>query len=323
MFARSLSDCGWRSPPRSHNQRVARSNDCKINGFKSTLDQTNAAQLALFNTCLDFSDYYAPREESILELERVVTGDRTTVSASVFSCGRGTDTDICGEKPIYIAPDAPGGCQETCDLTLLRAFLDPADFNKFQTCSDGGEGSFRIRFKMPRQTVYKWEKIGDKGQFTTEFADARHFQTGMLTSDVPAGGHNGERAMPQWLRDQAANNASNYYYWDFACKPPPPRWPGTVHRAILTLLCMRFQAPTDHKYALIIEHFLDCSLAQHNLELVAVVLVGRLSRSPANCGWLAVPRLRPPGAQQPARGRGRDCQTDRATIHRLRRGGGR
>lgn len=217
---RSLSDCGWRSPPRSHNQRVARSNDCKINGFKATLDKNDP----LFNTCLDYSDYYSPKEESIVALEALIPGDRTTTPASEFSCGRGTDTAACGEKPIYIAPDAPGGCQETCDLTLLLPFLDPADFDKFQTCSDGGEGSVRIRFKMPKQTVYTWGETNGVGQFTTtEFAEARHFQTGMLTNDVVDSNNaqNGELAMPQSWRDLATNKASNYYYWDFACEPLP------------------------------------------------------------------------------------------------------
>ena len=143
--------------------------------------------------------------------------DQSQSTADQWSCGRGTDTELCGEKPIYIEPSSPGGCEETCDLTLLLASIDPIGaFDKFSTCSDGGEGSVRVRFKMPKQTIYKWDETSQRGFTRTEFSEARHFQTGMLMGDETAAGVT-RKALNDVDRSVAENVASNYYYWDFAC----------------------------------------------------------------------------------------------------------
>lgn len=208
-FVRSLSDCGWRSPPRSVHQETAASDDCKLNGIKSEMDPTDPIDSLLLTMCLDNSEYYSPPNNRL-------QGDATTMKASDLSCGRGTDITACGSMPIYIAPDSPGGCHETCDITLARQFIDPPNFDPLTTCSDGGHGSFRIRMRMPSQTIKEFNTTS--GAFTDNDYKAKyHFQTYVLESsykDDDTG--RGERALGPDNMAKARDN-SNYYYWEFLC----------------------------------------------------------------------------------------------------------
>lgn len=118
--------------------------------------------------------------------------------------------------PIHVAPDSPGGCHETCDITLARQFIDPPNFDPLTTCSDGGQGSFRIRTKMPRQTIKEFDTI--TGSFTdTDYAAKYHFQTHVLPASYtdPITGR-GEDALDSANMAEALAN-SNYYYWEFLC----------------------------------------------------------------------------------------------------------
>jgi hypothetical protein len=60
-------------------------------------------------------------------------------------------TKSCGPKPIYVSESAPGGCEQTCYHPPDRNFAHGLPFDPNIICSDGGEGSRRIPFELPRQ----------------------------------------------------------------------------------------------------------------------------------------------------------------------------
>ena len=74
-------------------------------------------------------------------------------------------TSDCGEKVIYISENAPGGCQQTCSHPENRNFY--GTFDADTTCSDGGQGSFRVPFLQPYGVldlpVIYWEFACDFG----------------------------------------------------------------------------------------------------------------------------------------------------------------
>lgn len=151
---RDLSDCGWRSQPRTVPQGVARSNDCYLDGPLKGVTTT---------TCIDLNDHWAISDadaQAVLDIAGYwnADGNPTTHDApnmyngwvSIQKCPLGTQTAACGERPIYIAEDDPGGCHQTCEAGG-RNFAPGFVFDPHKTCSDGGEGSFRVPFLMPDQ----------------------------------------------------------------------------------------------------------------------------------------------------------------------------
>jgi hypothetical protein len=72
------------------------------------------------------------------------------------TCGYGTHTEKCGERVVYAHADARGGCEQTCDDRVFAEFIDPRwksrhGWDPATFCSDGGEGSRRVLFRMPKQ----------------------------------------------------------------------------------------------------------------------------------------------------------------------------
>ena len=111
-------------------------------------------------TCYDHNDYWAhdgPAFGSHSDWE------------SIKKCGFGTQTLACGEKPLYIGADAPGGCHETCTHGG-RNFHSNFEFDPLRTCSDGGEGSFRVPFQMPQQDPEKTSQEDGERYVYHEFA---------------------------------------------------------------------------------------------------------------------------------------------------------
>lgn len=155
----SLNDCGWRSRPRNVPLEVLRGNGCLQRG--GVLYGKSAEK----NICQDLNDYYALGDAHVLdEGHRLKLNEQESLGEenaqhgfyNLAQCGYGTHTDKCGERVVYVHADAPGGCEQTCYNPVMERFMDSEwkDRNKFDYstfCSDGGEGSRRVLFNMPRQ----------------------------------------------------------------------------------------------------------------------------------------------------------------------------
>lgn len=138
-----LSDCGWRSPPRSVNLGVVSNNWCKTDGILSRIPALRES-----GKCFDLTRYWSPPQDTI-DLIKAHNG------GVIETCPLGSQKDECGEQPVYVEPAAPGGCHQTCDISILKEFLfnGSTSFDPLTTCSDGGPGSVRVRFRTPTQTV--------------------------------------------------------------------------------------------------------------------------------------------------------------------------
>jgi hypothetical protein len=202
-----LTDCGWRSPPRSVNLGNARSFECKINGM---LSRNNGAAARTPLPCYDVSDYFSPPTDRIEGSLSDRVEDR--------SCGLGTQSEECGSKPIYVTPGAPGGCHDTCNIDgipNIHPDYKPI-FNPLTTCTDGGHGSFRIPFEMPAQRAPSYGTLNSTLYHYQEEWSANGHGAGTIyrwdyTYDLTRGG----------VLD--ANYAKleqhkTYVYYDFACE---------------------------------------------------------------------------------------------------------
>ena len=200
----SLTDCGWRSPPRSVNLGNAHSNDCKLNGLlynNPSLDR---------DRCWDASDYFYPPDGMLL-------GDVST-PVEQRGCPLGSQKDQCGSKPVYVTPDAPGGCHSTCVINSDTMNIHPDfTFDVETTCSDGGHGSFRIPMQMPAQQgpvsgtgvasgVQHYQE-----QFSAVGGGCLNGVCPMTTTQVA-----GRAGIPQEYYDYAAT-VKNYVYYEFVC----------------------------------------------------------------------------------------------------------
>jgi hypothetical protein len=127
----------------------------------------NAEQLSV---CQDLNDYWAlggdhvgvDPQNATLHPTRVLLPSADSIGYEeegfygMAQCGYGTHTEQCGERVVYVHADAPGGCEQTCNIPEMLAAIDPQwqihnqfDYNTF--CSDGGENSRRVLFRMPSQ----------------------------------------------------------------------------------------------------------------------------------------------------------------------------
>jgi hypothetical protein len=113
--------------------------------------------------CQDLNDYYALGDQHVsLQTHHILLPGVSDMGNSIngfhglAQCGFGTHSEKCGEKVVYAHADAPGGCEQTCHDPVMEKYID-SDWNKnnkfdYSTfCSDGGEGSRRVLFKMPSQ----------------------------------------------------------------------------------------------------------------------------------------------------------------------------
>lgn len=235
---RSLSDCGWRSPPRSVNLGVVKNNWCKTDGILSRIPALRDS-----GKCFDLSRYWSPPQD-LIDLIKTHNG------GVVETCPLGTQQDECGEQPVYVEPAAPGGCHQRCDTSILSQFLHPDDIPGFDpqtTCSDGGPGSVRIRFRSPMQ--FAPTRPSGSANFGTGATDnfRPHYQqmlanlkdkaTGGAPLDDPSKHKifqttdgswyasestttlaSGETLIHQGISsDEYSQLVEQYEYWDFAC----------------------------------------------------------------------------------------------------------
>lgn len=170
-----VTDCGWRAPPRTVPQGTMRSNDCYRSGALANAPTDDVP-------CIDFGEYWALSQaqgssagthggfwDALPPLDGIP--DASDASSNWYTakqCGYGTQTSACGDKPLYVAEDAPGGCHESCSISG-KNFHPYFDFDPLAMCSDGGEGSYRVPFQMPEQ-VGTWQDPLDERYIYWEFA---------------------------------------------------------------------------------------------------------------------------------------------------------
>ena len=196
-------------------------NWCKTDGLLS-----RHPSLLQSGKCFDVSRYWSPPEDILDDI-------RAANNGTIETCPLGSQKDECGEQPVYVQPAAPGGCHQTCDTSILSEFVHPDDgaFDPRTTCSDGGQGSVRIRFQMPVQKApnptdadftgtsnrrYHYQELLRDTSTDNQFRISR-------TTDDYAWDHNSEN---EDIRRQGLGKdeydkitaVTQYEYWDFACE---------------------------------------------------------------------------------------------------------
>ena len=144
-----MTDCGWRMGKRTHRVGKAVSDTCKEHCIE--LNPVSTASIdggPCEQRCLDNSGF-------VFRFDREGYDPKSDHSRSTENCGRGTDFTHCSDLPdageLYVLP--PRYENEVCTPKTNMHRSDDV----YDVCTDGGEGSFRVKFLTPLQFLPYYE----------------------------------------------------------------------------------------------------------------------------------------------------------------------